>query len=315
MSEVRARLSREEEAFLACFVVGYSVIHGSSASPPLFKALIQQVFQGIEFSREEREMSPLQYEAWKRRNHLQVGERVYRSVGPATEARFRKFAEEAGWTVSKRGWPDFILNRGGETVFVEVKSKQTTGVSRPQSAIMGLLARAGFKVFRWDPQKGFTRVCGDTALPLAEGLPKNEEPNHARRERLRRRKEAAEFDAASVPVPPELDAPDFRLAWEQRLKVLATMGQKGKLTEPQVLAKFRKMIRLKDACGLEAVVLCIERATEGRHQGEIFPDDFHRLRPRNGGQAAKPAPGSTSAQLQRAQAIDEQEAPSIWGQP
>lgn len=120
------------------------------------------------------------------------------------------------------------------------------------------------------------------------------------------------FNPAEVPIPPQLDSPEFRTAWTERLGVLKSMGCKGKLTEPQVLAKFRKMIRLRDACGLEAVVLCIERATEGRHQGEIFPDDFHRLRPRNGAPSAKPAPGSTSAQLARAAAIDEQEPPSIW---
>lgn len=80
------------------------------------------------------------------------------TVGSITEAMFREQAADAGWIVSKRGWPDFILRRGNEICFVETKSYPGTKLKREQQDVAEILAAAGLKVYRWDPETGFVRI-------------------------------------------------------------------------------------------------------------------------------------------------------------
>jgi hypothetical protein len=87
----------------------------------------------------------------RERNHVH-------GLGAQTERLFREEAAKAGWAVSKRGWPDFILRRGGEVVFVEVKARAAKSLKPEQMEIAEMLAGAGFKVYRWSPEGGFVRI-------------------------------------------------------------------------------------------------------------------------------------------------------------
>ncbi len=90
------------------------------------------------------------------------------------------------------------------------------------------------------------------------------------------------FDPRSVPIPATLDTPEFREKWELRLKERAEPGRRGSPpSESSVTAQLGKLEQLAKARGLPAAIACVERATDGRHQGIVFPEDFEV--PRNGG--------------------------------
>jgi hypothetical protein len=91
--------------------------------------------------------------------------------GPATnpsETEFRYRAEGAGWQVTKRGWPDFIIRRGGRIAFVEVKPDSPI-VSAPQWSILEYLASKGLECYVWTPKSGFHRMGRDQAIRATRG--------------------------------------------------------------------------------------------------------------------------------------------------
>jgi hypothetical protein len=68
-------------------------------------------------------------------------------------------AKAAGWTATKRGWPDFFcINDKGEFCCVEVKPKESNGLKNNQREIMQHLSRAGIKCYKWTPGGGFERI-------------------------------------------------------------------------------------------------------------------------------------------------------------
>jgi hypothetical protein len=76
-----------------------------------------------------------------------------------------KFANEAvrrGWTVIKRGWPDFLCWQGEEVIFVEVKPEGDS-LSSYQKVVMQKLASLGLKCYRWTPESGFGTVTSETS--------------------------------------------------------------------------------------------------------------------------------------------------------
>ena len=72
-----------------------------------------------------------------------------------------------GWTLTKRGWPDFFCVRGGEFCAVEVKPHKNSALKRNQLAVMGMLSAKGVKCFMWSPDGGFEEVRG-TLTSFAE---------------------------------------------------------------------------------------------------------------------------------------------------
>jgi len=76
-----------------------------------------------------------------------------------TENLFRYKAKMAGWRVTKKGWPDFILRKNGELCFVEVK-RDGPEVSSEQKDILLELANHGFPCYVWTPSLGFLKVTG-----------------------------------------------------------------------------------------------------------------------------------------------------------
>jgi len=82
--------------------------------------------------------------------------------GPNRNKREDQFANEAvsrGWTVIKRGWPDFLCWKGDEMVFVEVKPEGDP-LSAYQNVVMDKLAGLGLRWYRWSPRTGFTQIKG-----------------------------------------------------------------------------------------------------------------------------------------------------------
>lgn len=78
----------------------------------------------------------------------------------------REFAEKAslaGWSVTKRGWPDFIIRRNGRIAFVEVKPDIGPGSlpSAHQFSILQELSRLGAECYVWSPKIGFRKITLD----------------------------------------------------------------------------------------------------------------------------------------------------------
>lgn len=75
----------------------------------------------------------------------------------APEAQFQEIITAQGFTVLKRGWPDFFCWKGDELVLVEVKPDG--GEPTPyQRIILEKLATAGLPCYVWTPIRGMERV-------------------------------------------------------------------------------------------------------------------------------------------------------------
>lgn len=62
-----------------------------------------------------------------------------------------------GWTLTKRGWPDFFcVNDAGEVCVVEVKPNAGIRLKNDQAAIMKYLKSLGVKCYKWTPDAGFS---------------------------------------------------------------------------------------------------------------------------------------------------------------
>lgn len=75
----------------------------------------------------------------------------------AEAACFDALSKE-GWTLTKRGWPDFFCIRDGEICCVEVKPHKWHGLKRNQKTVMERLAAFGIKCFKWTPDGGLEPV-------------------------------------------------------------------------------------------------------------------------------------------------------------
>lgn len=77
----------------------------------------------------------------------------------ACEALFTIKAEQAGWTVSHKGWPDFMCWRDGQVCAVEVKPDVgSTQLRQEQKDVMKTLASFGIPCYKWSPEKGFEKI-------------------------------------------------------------------------------------------------------------------------------------------------------------
>lgn len=87
--------------------------------------------------------------------------------GSMAERAFAAWARSEGWTVTKRGWPDFMCRRNGQVMAVEVKTGQDV-VSADQSETIADLRAAGLPVWIWSPEHGLRLPA--MASPLTDGL-------------------------------------------------------------------------------------------------------------------------------------------------
>ena len=76
------------------------------------------------------------------------------------EAALFDLMSKDGWTLTKRGWPDFFCVRGEELCAVEVKPSKKHSLKRNQLAVMGVLSAKGVRCFKWSPDGGFEEVMG-----------------------------------------------------------------------------------------------------------------------------------------------------------
>lgn len=74
-----------------------------------------------------------------------------KSLKPA-EREFLARAMGKDARVLRNGWPDFLVERDGETFAVEVK-RGTDDISGAQARMFEALERAGIKVYVWNPRK------------------------------------------------------------------------------------------------------------------------------------------------------------------
>jgi hypothetical protein len=72
---------------------------------------------------------------------------------PVNEAEAECVArlQARGWTVCRRGWPDFIAVKDGRIIAIEVKPRHGQPVKREQAFVLDWLARAGLDVYTWTP--------------------------------------------------------------------------------------------------------------------------------------------------------------------
>jgi len=75
------------------------------------------------------------------------------------EMKFRKEAEEKGYKIYSKGWPDYIIEKNGEYSFVECKrplwrKTKKMGFSKHQLKVLNILKLLGLnvKIYRgeWD---------------------------------------------------------------------------------------------------------------------------------------------------------------------
>lgn len=79
-------------------------------------------------------------------------------IGSTTENEFVNNAINNGWEVHKKGWPDFIIKRGNDIRFVEVKRSTQEGLKKHQLVVCKLLTSLGLKVYLWKPATGFKKI-------------------------------------------------------------------------------------------------------------------------------------------------------------
>jgi Holliday junction resolvase len=56
-----------------------------------------------------------------------------------------------GWTVCRRGWPDFLAVRDGRVIAVEVKPNSDRSFKQEQLFVLQWLALAGLEIYTWTP--------------------------------------------------------------------------------------------------------------------------------------------------------------------
>lgn len=83
---------------------------------------------------------------------------AHRKPRNKAEAMFYDAMTKGGWTVTKRGWPDFFCLKDGDICVVEVKPRETTPIKPNQRFIMEKLKEHGIPCYRWDPEIGLAEI-------------------------------------------------------------------------------------------------------------------------------------------------------------
>ena len=74
-----------------------------------------------------------------------------RTIRNEAERMFFDLATQKGWTVTKKGYPDFICYKGGLMMLVEVKKKGTHRLKYAQHRFMNEMKIRGLKCYKWSP--------------------------------------------------------------------------------------------------------------------------------------------------------------------
>lgn len=90
--------------------------------------------------------------------------RYHRDPGRA-EGKLYDLLTAQGWTVTKKGWPDFACYKDKRLIVVEVKANRGRRLKREQIRLMTQLAAHGIDCFRWSPDVGFERISPPADKP------------------------------------------------------------------------------------------------------------------------------------------------------
>lgn len=71
------------------------------------------------------------------------------------EGAFWDLATERGWQITKRGWPDYFVQKDGHIIAVEVMPSAGRAPRFDQRQVMAALEAAGIRCFIWSPEGGF----------------------------------------------------------------------------------------------------------------------------------------------------------------
>lgn len=87
-----------------------------------------------------------------------------RELRNVSEEAFRQEATSKGWVACKKGWPDFICEKEGKIIVVEIKTHRRRVLKREQLRVLQLLAQYGVPCYRWSPADGFQQIKPDNPL-------------------------------------------------------------------------------------------------------------------------------------------------------
>ena len=82
------------------------------------------------------------------------------------ERQFEARAAAQGWSLTKKGWPDFWCEVDGQLCFVEVKRMPTDPLTGEQNAFAVAIGSHQIPFYRWDPTTGFVHIAG----PRLDGI-------------------------------------------------------------------------------------------------------------------------------------------------
>lgn len=77
-----------------------------------------------------------------------------------TKAAFYDLAEDAGWSVATRGWPDFFLQKGDRVIAVQAIPTGQRKLRQNDAVLQGILNELGVPCFAWSPDLGLAAGGG-----------------------------------------------------------------------------------------------------------------------------------------------------------
>lgn len=83
--------------------------------------------------------------------------RVMKPQNPA-EAQLYDYISGKGWTVVRKGYPDFFCVKDNKIMCVEVKPRAADPLKTNQLKILQLLAAYGVPCYKWSPDGGFEKI-------------------------------------------------------------------------------------------------------------------------------------------------------------
>lgn len=85
-----------------------------------------------------------------------------KKYGNTAENEFAIAARKNGWSITKKGYPDFICYKGDELMLVEVKANGNGRLKTSQQKFMNTISKYGVKCYKWYPEKNWLRIKENT---------------------------------------------------------------------------------------------------------------------------------------------------------
>jgi hypothetical protein len=218
----------------------------------------------------------------------------------ATRAAFYDLAEDAGWKVATRGWPDFLLQKDDRIIAVQTIPTGRRKLRQNDAVLQGILTELGVPCFAWSPDLGLAegRGKGGREVEIVERETTARALDHFSVSLSKRKLDTGESEGidagAGTPAAPLEAAPPLPSRSETSSQVDAVWGAYVAVMKPrqqQVGDDERLVIRaaLKVAT-VEELVTCIKTCEasdfhmkRGQHvnrKGERYKSIAKILKPR-----------------------------------